>query len=181
MVQILILTPKLVVHEHVLIKRPIVDNDPRYIATYIPEIRESGRRVSITCNVIFGNCDGVVCFPGGESGNAELIPPTYIEDGVGEDEVFDVVVDCFFVVAEEVDSPCGDDGDESAGDEAFDPGGFGCGYEGDLGELFHGADGGDEDLNAFEGGDDGTLGGCEVAWAEFDAAVLERLVCWFGE
>lgn len=93
----LVLRGDQVVGEDLLVQSAGVGDDHSHVATDVSQVGECCGHVAITNNFIVARCHGIVDTPGGEAGVGELVPPADIDNGVGEPQLADLVVDDFFL------------------------------------------------------------------------------------
>ena len=86
-----------VVGEDLLVQSTGVLDDQSHVATDIPEISQGSRHVSIADDLVVTRGHGIVDTAGGQTGVSQLVPPTDIDEGVGEPQLADLVVDNLFL------------------------------------------------------------------------------------
>jgi hypothetical protein len=96
----LILRGDQVVGENLLVQGAWVFDDQSHVATDIAQVGERRWHVSIADNLIVAGGHRIVDAAGEKARVGELVPPTDINDGVGEPELADLVVDNFFLEGE---------------------------------------------------------------------------------
>lgn len=189
----LILGGDQVVRQDLLVESARVLDDQGHKATDIPQVRECGGHVPIADDFIVARRHGVVDTTGGEARVGELVPPTHIDEGVGQPDLADLVVNNFFL-SERVSfrrESCGGGilssylvaqphhttgrcrGDETTGNKPLHVHllrGLG---EGDLVLLLRGADAADDDIDAVQRFDELLLGRLQVTFANFDPSFLQ--------
>lgn len=93
----LVLSENGVVGEDHLVQSAVVEDDARHVATNVSQVCDGGRGVTVANELIVGRGHGIVDSAGFETGVRELVPPTDIDNGVGQVELLDVVVDGFLL------------------------------------------------------------------------------------
>lgn len=86
-----------VVGENLLVQGAWVGDNHSHVATDVSQIGQGGGHVAIADNLVVTRSHGIVDAPGGEAGVGQLVPPTNIDDGVGNPQLTDLVVDNFFL------------------------------------------------------------------------------------
>lgn len=93
----LVLRGDQVVGENLLVQGARVIDDQSHVATDIAQVGERRWHVSIADDLIVTGGHRIVDAAGEKARVGELVPPTDINDGVGEPELADLVVDNFFL------------------------------------------------------------------------------------
>lgn len=88
-----------VVRKDHFVLRPGVNNDLGDVLPDVPQISECAGRLAVADQLVVGRGHGIVDFAGWEARSCDLVPPANVDDGVGEFELFDVVVYFFFLRA----------------------------------------------------------------------------------
>lgn len=96
----LVLSGNQVVGENLLVQGARVIDDESHVATDVTQVGERRRHVSIADDLIVTGGHGIVDAAGEKTGVGKLVPPADINDGVGEPELADLVVDNFFLEQE---------------------------------------------------------------------------------
>ena len=93
----LVLCGDQVVGEDLLVQGARVGDDHGHVATDIAQVGQSCGHVSVADNLVVTGCHGIVDTAGGETGVGQLVPPADIDDGIGNPELANLVVDNFFL------------------------------------------------------------------------------------
>lgn len=93
----LVLGDNSVVGKNHLVQSAVIEDDAGHVATNVSQVCDGGRSITVAHEFIVGCGHGVVDPARFETRVGELVPPTDIDDGVGQVELLNVVVDSFFL------------------------------------------------------------------------------------
>ena len=95
----LVLRGDLVVCENLLVQGTRVLDDESHVSPNVAQIGESGGLVAIADDFIVAGGHGVINTAGGETRVGKLVPPAYIDDGIWQPELPDLIIHNLFLQA----------------------------------------------------------------------------------